>query len=53
MLLKYESQRDWELMLPPPPKIFHFENKASNKPGYKEVISIESGTVEWFTGFKE
>lgn len=40
MPLKYESLGNYELMRFFP-KIFHFENKASNQPGYKEVISIE------------
>lgn len=41
MLLKYESHSDYVLM-PIFPKIFHFKNKASNKPGCKEVISTEN-----------
>lgn len=43
--------RDYEMMLIFL-EIFHFENKASHKLGYKELISIQSVIEEWFTGFK-
>lgn len=44
--------RDYEMIHFFFPEIFHFVNKASHKPGYKELISIQSVIEEWFTGFK-
>lgn len=52
MPLKYKSPNDYEMMHFFP-QIFHFETKASNKPGRKDMTSISSVTVEWFIEFKK
>lgn len=50
MLSKYESH--WLWMMHFFSEIFHFENKASHKPGYRELIFIQSVIVKWCIGFK-